>query len=272
MIENTPTIVDPFNTVEHPSDLRPTIVTKQHRQIVNQFHIKHTFRVLQHHLPNYKAINTYEIEDLASYVNNDMITQYRELFYYFNQRPNYCNLCEHQTDTPIEHHLSIICPHLNYFRYTYWNHARLKLSQIGSKVNRCHNQIFMQRVIEFCTDVRVNRDTLWKLICGTNCFNEKNAEFTYTHHDIDVSHPRNTFYKNIISNTHQYINLASRINNSSITIKYCTNKFSPIYDHNIIHHTRNDTIQDWYNYRHKIRPSDILIATDSSSENNRTGE
>ncbi len=199
VIDNVPIEIDLFDTVESHSDLRPIIVKKQHKQLVATFNPKHPFYVLQHHLSDYKAINTYEVHDLADYVNDSMIPQYRELFYAFNQQPNICNLCNKHTPNPIEYHLCTNCPILLPLRHSYWNNARLILAKIGSKINRCHNQIFMQRVIEYCSDVRPNPETLWRIICGANFYDEKQLQFHYIHQSIDISHPRNTFYKQLLS-------------------------------------------------------------------------
>ncbi len=53
-------------------------------------------------------MNMYEENELDEYVNDRMIKQYQELFYYFNKQNNYCKICNNILNMPLEIHLIIL--------------------------------------------------------------------------------------------------------------------------------------------------------------------
>ena len=49
------------------------------------------------------------------------------------------------------------------------------------------------------------------------------------------------------------------------------NKFPIQHDYNILYHMRSDTYTHWETNKHRIKPTDIIIATDSSRAIGLTG-
>ncbi|MCP4053979.1 MAG: hypothetical protein GY739_13110, partial [Mesoflavibacter sp.] len=160
-------LVDPFDIVSKHSELRPIIIEKQHKDMVNSFHELHPFRFLNYVRKDYKAFQTFEKQQLnRDFVKDIMINNYRELFYNFDTKINYCNICRRYTNKPIEYHLIINCVKLNELRHIYWNHARFEFAKIGSEYDTTHQQLFTQHLIEICYNINNYKNQLWSLICG----------------------------------------------------------------------------------------------------------
>ncbi len=55
--------------------------------------------------------------------------------------------------------------------------ARVQFALDGSKINKIHQQLFMQKLIEFLYDIRTDKLLLWKIICGANYFDTDSNQF-----------------------------------------------------------------------------------------------
>ncbi len=65
-----------------------------------------------HELHPHKAFQTFEkqqLNDKRDYIKDEMINNYRELFYNFNTNGNYCNICQKHIFKPLGFHLIIEC-------------------------------------------------------------------------------------------------------------------------------------------------------------------
>ena len=266
-----PKTINPFNEAKSPKELRPYIVKNLHTDIVNKFNDLHPLKVIQHHRSDYKCMIIYEKHDLENYVNDRMIKQYRQLFYNFGLMQNHCNLCRSQLSVPLEYHLCVACPNLIVLKYNYWNQMRFPLSKTGSKINKFHNQLYMQRIIEALIDVRNHEKRLWTIISGANLYKPETNTFYYSYSNLSVSHAKNTFLKRLTSMIHRWIDIVYRIHINDLNINRQLTTYKIVPDNKIMHHTMNPTIHDYNAYKHRIKHNDILMATDSSFENNRAG-
>ncbi len=141
------------------------IIGKQHNDTVNSFHELHPFRFLNYVRNDYKAFQTFEKQQLKrDFVKDIMINNYRELFYNFNTKTNYCNLCRRYTNEPVEYHLIINCEKLNRLRHIYWNHARFAFAKIGAGYDTTHQQLFAQHLIEICFNINNYKNEFGTLI------------------------------------------------------------------------------------------------------------
>ncbi len=147
--------------------------------------------------------------------------------------------------------------------------ARLDLSRIASKINTIHNQRFTQNVIETLEYSAENPLLLWKLICGGNAFIDGTFKHTYTIKDINAH--KYEFYKCLMSKIHLWVWAIHDIVDNNAPPNRYTCKYNIIPEDNVFHHIRNDTYYEWLTYRHKLRDTDLIFATDSSSKDKLTG-
>ncbi|MCP4989290.1 MAG: hypothetical protein GY928_25500, partial [Colwellia sp.] len=154
MTEQGEITVDPFDHFEKPQHLRPMIIKKQHEDVIKTFHNLHPFNTIDYTRSDYKAFQTFEKKELNhDFVTDEMIMQYRELFYNFNKKGSYCNVCYRQTNKPIEYHLITECTRLYNFRLKYWSKATEEFAEIGSQYGTIHQQLFSQFLIMICRNI-----------------------------------------------------------------------------------------------------------------------
>ena len=83
--------------------------------------------------------------------------------------------------------------------------------------------------------------------------------------------PKYKFYKCLMSKIHLWVWAMHDININNAPPNRYTCKYNRIPDQNVFHHIRNDTYEEWLQYRHKLQDTDLVFATDSSSKNKLTG-
>ncbi len=139
-----------------------------------------------------------------------------------------------------------------------------------------HHQLFMQHLIRICKNINNHKDQLWKLISGANAYDNDNKTFKFIkrHRLINITKPKYTLYNHLMSQIHRWIDYTYRLgelNKETITARSLVNRHthdSVKYDQDLIFHIRNDTYNEWLDYKHKLRDDDILISTDSSRDTN----
>ena len=257
---------DPFQTVNNVQQLRPLIVLQQHKNIINNLHKLHPFKTLEYYNNDYRSMNTYEHEQLEPYVNRAMMLKYRRLFYNFGQYHNYCKCCFSYTQNPLEYHLIVACKAINDLRKRYWNHAKFQFAKTGAQINKIHSQIFMQKLIEFCTNINTNLNTFWLIICGANDYDNDNRKFIYRKNKININLRKYTLLRQLISLVHKWIHYVFRLQYWDITKKHLLSQHSFQFDYELIFHIRNDTYFEWLQYKYKLRDTDLIFSTDSSRD------
>ena len=202
-----------------------------------------------------------------------MITQYRELFYNYNSNSKRCKSCHYHSDTCIQHHIINKCNALDNYRHLFWNHTRFKLSQIASKINTIHQQTFVQYIMKILENSPHNRHQLWKLVCGANRYNLKSQKLEYNNDSFAITQSKYKFYNYLISQIHLWIHNVYNLQYSKKPPKlsYYEQQHAKVPRNSIIYHIRCDSIEEWEYHAPKLKPNDIIIATDSSHNNGYTG-
>ncbi len=245
------------------------IIANQHKETMTYLDRFHPLRIMNYIRGDYRAYDMFDAEELCDYIDHKMVKQYRQLFYHFDTSDHYCKWCRRNTVEPLEMHSLIHCHYWRDFRTKFWNMARFDLSKIASKINAIHNQKFAQTVIEILEFSAENPILLWKLICGGNAFIDDTFQHIYTIKDINA--PKYEFYKCLMSKIHLWVwAIHDIIDNNALTNRY-TCKYNRIPEDTVFHHIRNDTHYEWLTYRHKLKNTDLIFATDSSSKHKLTG-
>ncbi len=275
-INNHNISVDPFNVVETPQQLRPMIIKIQNTNIMRKLNRYHPLRILKYCPNDYRCHPIYEHYELFEFVRKSMVETYRKLFYLFDSNKQYCNICELYIDFPLEYHLCVQCKYLTNFRNRFWNHSRFRMANIASQINTLHHQLFMQYVIKFAIRFNKYPEFLWQIISGANSYDIKYKRFIYKYDIYNISRPKNKFYRFITSLVHQYLHMVLDFHNKTTNQRVSqiqrfieTRPYK--YEYNLIYHIRNDTYLQWTQYNAKFRPSDIIVATDSSHKHQLTG-
>ncbi|MCP4485597.1 MAG: hypothetical protein GY823_13740, partial [Flavobacteriaceae bacterium] len=218
MTEQGEITVDPFDHFEKPQHLRPMIIKKQHEDVIKTFHNLHPFNTIDYTRSDYKAFQTSEKKELNhDFVTDEMIMQYRELFYNFNKKGSYCKICYRQTNKPIEYHLITECTHLYNFRLKYWSKATEEFAEIGSQYGTIHQQLFSQFLIMICRNINNYKTEFWNLICGANRYNKKIQKTEYKRIKFDINLKRYTFYRAFIAHTVRWINHVFRLQKREVS-------------------------------------------------------
>lgn len=104
-----------------------------------------------------------------------------------------------------------------------------------------------------------------------NSYDNKNKCFRYCNFKDNIVCPKSTFRNHLNSHIIRWIHMTQHMNQGNCGTNNYLSKYQSIPNCMIIHHTRNDTYDEWVKYSQRLNSTDIIIATDSSHKNDLTG-